>query len=333
MYPGIVDIELFLPKKVLTNAELVVDFPEWTEEQVLKKTGIARRHIAGKNETASDLAFGAAEKLLAKYSGVIKKIDLLLFCTQSPDYALPTSACLLQERLGLSTSCLAFDYNLGCSGYVTGLSLANAMLLSGEVKNVLLLTGETYSKWMDHRDKSVRVIFGDAGTATLMTLAASELKLGPFVYGTDGRGKNKLIVHGSGARLLEDDSGLELLSEEQRPDTLFMDGAEVFSFTIKKVPEAVKAILEKADLTIGDVDWFVFHQANLFMLNHLRKQCRIPKDKFVICLEDVGNTVSNTLPVTLKSMIDDGRLKSGNRVLLIGFGVGYSWSSCIVDWL
>lgn len=333
MYPAIVGIEYFFPSNVVKNSDIASSFPEWTVEKIANKTGVEQRYISGDDETAADLAYGAAKKLLGHHQGIIDSVDLLVFCTQSPDYALPTSACLLQERLGLSTSCLAFDYNLGCSGYVVGLSIAKSMLQAGEGRTALILTGETYSKWMDSEDKSVRTVFGDAGTATLMTMSAATKSVGPFVYGTDGRGKDKLIVHGSGARCLQGDTGLELLPEGQRQDSLFMDGPEIFSFTIRVVPKTLKFLLEKSDLSKQDIDWFVFHQANLFMLNHLRKQCRLPEEKFVICLKDVGNTVSSSIPIALRMMLNDGRLQSGQKVMLVGFGVGYSWSACIVEWV
>jgi 3-oxoacyl-[acyl-carrier-protein] synthase III len=332
MFPTIVDIDYYLPEKILTNEDIAREFPEWTVEKIAEKTGINSRHIASDSQTASDLAYEAAEKLLQRHPELRDQVDLLVFCTQTPDYALPTTACVLQDRLSLQTACLAFDYNLGCSGFVVGLSVVKSMLQSGEATTALLLTGETYSKWMDPNDKSVRTIFGDAGTATLVTNSAPKNVIGPFVYGTDGRGKNRLIVHGSGARKPEDDDGLDLMSESHPQCSLFMDGAEIFSFTIRAVPKTVRNLLKKSELSWDNIAWCVFHQANTFMLEHLRKQCRIPEEKFVLCLQDFGNTVSNTIPIVLREMLSDGRLKSGQRLMLVGFGVGYSWSACILEW-
>ncbi|MGI6417595.1 MAG: ketoacyl-ACP synthase III, partial [Thermoguttaceae bacterium] len=233
----------------------------------------------------------------------------------------------------LPTSCAAFDFNLGCSGYVYGLALVKSMLESGQASKALLITGETYTKWMHPDDFSTRAIFGDAGTATLVEARERErAPIGPFVYGTDGRGKDNLIVPGSGARECALDAAEDRRLDHHRPRALFMDGPEIFSFTMRVVPTAVRSLLTKAELSWDAVDWVVFHQANRFMLEHLRKQCRIPTEKFVYCLEDYGNTVSNTIPITLADMVNDGRLRRGHRVMLVGFGVGYSWSACILHW-
>ena len=320
-------IAYHLPEGVLTNEEIIREHPDWSVEKIYEKTGIRSRHIAAPDETASDLAAQAAEKLFASGACTPDQIDCLLFCTQTPDYALPSSACILQHRLGIPTDCAALDYNLGCSGYVYGLSLAKAMLESGQRKRVLLLTGETYSKWIDPQDRSVRTIFGDAGTASLIELGGEAEQIGPFVYGTDGRGEDRLIVPNSGARKREN-----VVPEGHDPNYLFMDGAEIFTFTIRSVPKAVRALLTKAEMTVDDVDLVVFHQANTFMLNHLRQRCRIPEDKFVIDLDTYGNTVSNTIPIALANLAESNRLQPGQRVMLVGFGVGYSWSACMIQW-
>ncbi len=318
-------IEYALPTGVCTNRDLTESACPWSEDEIHAKTGIVQRHVAASDETAADLAYRAADRLLGSVDSASDSIDLLVFCTQTPDFALPTTACLLQDRLKLPTTCAAFDFNLGCSGYVYGLAIVKSMIETGEATKALLLTGETYTKWIHPDDFSTRVIFGDAGTATLVETTESEhAPIGPFVYGTDGRGKDNLIVPSSGAR--QDTLG------KQRPESLFMDGPEIFSFTMRAVPTAVRSLLAKAELGWGTVDWAVFHQANRFMLEHLRKQCRIPAEKFVYCLENYGNTVSNTIPITLADMVNDGRLHTGDRAMLVGFGVGYSWSACMVQW-
>lgn len=326
--------EYYLPPATLTNEDIAKGHPDWSVDKIHEKTGIASRHIAAPDETASDLAVKAAQKLFA--SGVCKPedIDLLVFCTQTPDYALPTSACLIQTRLELPTTCAAFDFNLGCSGYVYGLSIVKGMLESGQATKALLVMGETYSKWIDENDRSVRTIFGDAGSATLIECAEApvdEQFMGPFVFGTDGTGKNRLIVHNSGSRTMSDEDR-QTLPEGHSDHHLFMDGPEIFTFTIRTVPRTVKALLAKADCTIDDVDLFVFHQANTYMLEHLRKRCKIPEDKFIINLENCGNTVSNSIPIVLKDLADNGRLKKDMKIALVGFGVGYSWAAAVINW-
>ncbi len=321
----------------MTNEELSLEYPEWTVEKIFNKTGIRSRHIAGSDETASDLACSAAEKLFALGRARKSDIDFLLYCTQSPDYPLPTTACLIQERLGLPTTCGALDFNLGCSGFVYGLALAKGLVETGSADNVLLLTGETYSKYINAGDRSVRTIFGDAAAATLISGdGATGEAIGPFVYGTDGAGAKNLIVPAGGSRQARDSRTAQEHRDEsgciRSENDLYMNGSEIFTFTLKAVPMAISALYEKSGITAESVDLFVFHQANKFMLDTLRKKCQIPEEKFVITMENIGNTVSSTIPIALKDAEDSGKLKKGMHVLLTGFGVGYSWAACMVEW-
>lgn len=319
------------PDKVLSNEELAELYQGWSAEKILEKTGVRQRHVVSGGTCASDLAYAAATRLLDDES---REIDWLLFCTQSPDFLLPTTACLLQHRLGLPTSCAAMDFNLGCSGYIYGLATADAFLRSGAASRVLLLTGDTYSRLIHPSDKSTRTIFGDAGTATLLN-RDSGTKLHSFVLGTDGAGAMNLVVQTRGARhpaaseqaAVTDESG-----NLRDPNCLFMNGPEIFNFTLKAVPALVRRVLERADLTLDEVDLVVFHQANAFMLEHLRKKLAIPPEKFVVYLENCGNTVSSTIPLALEHVIASGRLRPGMKVMLAGFGVGYSWGGCILEW-
>ena len=261
----------------------------------------------------------------------------MLLCTQSPDYFLPTTACTLQSRLGIPTSAGALDFNLGCSGYIYGLGLAKGLIESGQAHNILFLTGETYSKFIHPDDRSVRTIFGDAGSATLLQGVPMESAIepiGPFVYGTDGRGAKNLIVHAGALRkaALEGEVEKDAFDNIRGPENLYMNGAEIFAFTLRTVPAAVEAVLQKAEISLDDVDLFVFHQANEFMLKHLRAKIGIPEHKFVLSMRDVGNTVSSTIPIALRNCLDQGRLQPGSRVLLVGFGVGYSWGATILRW-
>ena len=331
-HAAISKIAYYLPETVLTNDELVDGSSKWTAEQIHEKLGIRTRHIASQSETASDLAAKAAENLFAENPDIDRKtIDLLVFCTQSPDYLLPTSACMLQNRLGLPTSCAAFDFNLGCSGYIYGLSIIKGMLETGQCHKALLLNGETYSKWMDASDISVRAIFGDAGTATLVEKSETG-SIGPFVFGTDGEGAHHLIVHGHAARPLSHDPLLSKLPPHHQRDALFMDGPEIYSFTLESVPKSFRKLLSDSNLTINDMDLVVFHQANTFMLEQLRKYCMIPVNQFVIDLENYGNTVSCTIPIVLSNLLKNNQLHQGMRLALVGFGVGLSWGGCLVDW-
>ena len=321
-------IRTYLPKTVVTNEDLAAAFPNWPANQIFLKTGIRERRVAAQDQCASDLAFGAACELLAE-SG--KCVDWLLFCTQTPDYLLPTTACILQQRLGLPTSCACIDFNLGCSGYVYGLAIAQSLIAGNGAERVLLLTADTYSKLLHANDKTTRTIFGDAGTATLVCKNA-RARLHSFILGTDGLGADHLIVRGGGAR-----DGC--LRQQNMPPPfvasdccLYMDGPEIFNFTLSAVPNMVDQVLKKANLSKESVDLFVFHQANAFMLQHLRRKMGISEDRFVIDLELTGNTVSSTIPLALANANAAGRLKGGMKILLAGFGVGYSWGGCILEW-
>lgn len=319
-----------LPNKSLTNELLVEEFPEWSVDKIADKVGINTRYIADDNETAADLAIKAAKKLFATDLTINRdEIDFVLFCTQSPDYFLPTSACLIQDRLGLPTTCGALDFNLGCSGYIYGLSLAKGLIMGGIAKNVLFLTGETYTKHLHPKDKGNRTIFGDAGSATLISTEGLA-EIGNFSLGTDGRGAENLIIK-TGAFRHKNAMNDLIFDEKANPtssDYLFMNGSEIFNFTIDIVPTLVKDILDKNELSKEDIDGYIFHQANAFMLNFLRKKLKIEEEQFHYYMSEVGNTVSSTIPIVLYEKLKENKLK-GN-LLLAGFGVGYSWGGCIL---
>jgi 3-oxoacyl-[acyl-carrier-protein] synthase III len=316
-------IEYHLPEQVLTNEQLARDFPEFTVAKIEAKTGISERRIAAPAECASDLAVQAAQRLFQ--TGISPgDVEYILFCTQSPDYLLPTTACLLQHRLGIPTTAGALDFNLGCSGYIYGLSLAKGLIESGQVRNVLLLTAETYSKYIDRGDRGLRTLFGDGAAATWIVGAPATdpavPSIGPVAFGTDGTGECNLIVSQGGAR------------QPEAGKRLTMNGGEIFSFTLQTVPAAVRQILERAGLALADVDRFVFHQANQYMLENLREKIGIPAEKFIVEMRDCGNTVSSTIPIALKRAARAGGIQAGQRVMLVGFGVGYSWGAVLLRW-
>ncbi len=337
MQGTIAAIEYYLPQKALLTEDLAAEFPEWPAAKIEAKTGIRERRIAGEEECSSDLAVAAARKLFDSGACRPADIDYILLCTQSPDYFLPTTACLLQDRLGVPQSAGALDFNLGCSGFVYGLGLAQGLIATDQAAAVLLLTAETYSKFIHPRDRSVRTLFGDAAAATLVTgRAASAPLVGPFVYGTDGSGAENLIVPTGGMRSPRTAGSAAPAEDEggnvRSRDNLFMNGAEIMNFTLDAVPESVCALLRKAGLELGDVDLFVFHQANRFMLEHLRKRIGILPERFQVTMSHCGNTVSATIPIALKHAALEGRLREGSLVMLVGFGVGYSWCSALVRW-
>jgi 3-oxoacyl-[acyl-carrier-protein] synthase-3 len=329
-------ISSYLPAGKLTNEQLAEEFGDWHASQILSKTGVAVRGVAAPDECASDLGVAAARRLFEGSGRSADEIDFLVFCTQSPDYFTPTTACVMQDRLGLKTSCGAIDVNQGCSGYVYGLALAKSLVEAGTAENVLLITADTYTKFINRRDRSLLTLFGDGAAATLVGSMPAESELiGPFVLGTDGRGANQIIVKAGGLRCppsaetaveREDQSG-----NWRSDENLFMDGADVFGFALKTVPQAMGQLLEKSGLTSEQLDFVIPHQANKFMLERLRAKMKIPAEKFWIDMEQCGNTVSSTIPIALESAMQQGRVKAGDRVALIGFGVGYSWGAAMVE--
>ena len=322
-------ISYYLPERILSNQDLIQNFPEWSVEKVVSKLGISERHVVDDNECASDLAYNAAKKMFDEHSINPQSIDFILLCTQSPDYLLPTTACILQNRLGIPTTAGALDFNLGCSGYVYGLSLAKGLICAGIAVNVLFLTAETYTKHIHPKDKGNRAIFADGASATLIsTDGFAEIK--NFSLGTDGKGAENLIIKTGGLRnpnklndIKFDENGNPISS-----DHLYMDGAEIFAFTLANVPLLVEDTLKKNNLNQSDINLFLFHQANKYMMNFLRKKIKIEEENFYYCLEKFGNTVSSTIPIALYEAQKENKLNG--YVLLAGFGVGYSWGGVIL---
>ena len=324
-------LSYYLPERIVTNAELLKDFPEWSVDKVTAKVGVTSRHLAADKETAGDLAEKAARRLFEEYGISPSEIDFLLLCTQSPDYFLPSTACLLQHRLGIPVTSGAFDYNLGCSGCIYGLAVAKGLVSAGIARNVLLLTAETYSKYLHPSDKSNRSIFGDGAAACLISTDGFA-EIGDFVCGTDGSGAENLIVK-TGASKQRKPTGIFKEDEEGHTlydDYLYMNGGAIFNFTLETVPVLVRQLLDKSGSQKEEIDYFIFHQANKFMLNTIRKVCVLPKEKFYVSLENTGNTVSSTVLIGLKDCLLNGTIKAGMQVVVAGFGVGLSWGGTIL---
>ncbi|EKT3962647.1 ketoacyl-ACP synthase III [Flavobacterium psychrophilum] len=326
-------ISVYLPESKLTNENLNNEFPEWSAEKISSKTGIFERRISSDNQFVSDLAIQAALNLFEDHSIDKNTIDFVLLCTQSPDYFLPTTACIIQDKLGLSTNCGALDFNLGCSGFVYGLALANGLIAGGTANNVLLITSETYTKFINREDKSNRTIFGDAAAACLISSGDDSGSIRKFVFGTDGSGAKNLIVKNGAVRFPLCDS-INVYSENEfvsNDNNLYMNGQEIFKFTTGSVPVLVQDCLAKNNLSLEDIDLFVFHQANKFMLDYIRRKINIPVDKFFMHFENIGNTVSSTIPIAMSEALKTGKIKKGFKVLVAGFGVGYSYGATVIE--
>ncbi len=327
-------IRYVLAEEKYSNTSFYKDFPSSEQQKKnLEKIGVDSRPVASEDEYASDLAVKAAEKLFEECNIDRSEIDFLIFCAQEFDYYTPTTACVLQSRLGLSTDIGAFDYNLGCSGFVYGLGMAKGMIMGMGCKNVLLLTSSTLTKMIHPKDKSSRFIFGDGAAATLIT--STDLPaIGEFVYGTDGKGYDKIIVKDGWRNKLNESSFVEekdAFGNCTSASSFFMNGTSVFVFSLRRVPKMIHQLLEKSSLEMKNIDLFVFHQANAFMLETLRKKLDIAEEKFFVYMKNVGNTVSSSIPIALLEAKKEGRLKEGMKVVVAGFGVGLSWSATILD--
>ena len=323
-------VAYYLPERIVTNEDIVKLFSEKAVEKISENVGIQQRHLTAPGETASDLAVKAANNLFEE-SGIDREsIDFVVLCTQCADYFMPSTACVLQNRLGLRKDIGAFDIDLGCSGYVYGLAIAKGLIMGGLATNVLLLTADNVTRYLHPQDKGNHMLFGDAATATVVSTEGSA-EIMDFVLGTDGSGANNLIVKSGASRMPErqDDLTFDKNGSPVSSDHMYMNGAQIFVFTQRIVPRLVKDVLDKNNLNQEDINLFVFHQANRFMLDFLRKKLGVLEDRFCIYLENVGNTASNTIPISLVEAKKENRVNG--KVMLCGFGVGYSWAGVVLN--
>ncbi|MDO4988800.1 MAG: ketoacyl-ACP synthase III [Synergistes sp.] len=326
----------YLPQPILTNEtlEAIYASASWTASKIYRKTGIKSRHVASA-ELVSDMAVKASKSLFSEYGVSPSEIDFVLLCTQSPDYFLPSTACIVQERLGISTLAGALDYNLGCSGYIYGLAMAKGLLCAGVASNLLLITSETYTKHIHPLDRSTRTVFGDGASATLLTKSDAE-RIGEFVLCTDGKGAQSLIVPAGGMAMPRTDDTAEEHEDAsgniRSLDNIYMNGPEIYAFTLRTLPGLIEDILIKNHTTMEEIDYVILHQASKLVLTSLRDKLNIPDDKFCIDIEEIGNTVSSTIPIALKRAIErkNPKVQTGCKILIAGFGVGYSWGGTII---
>lgn len=334
MQNSIKDISCYFPEKVLTNELLQSKFPNLKLPELTRLTGVNQRHICAEDETSVDMAVAAAENLFCESSTKKSDIDFIIFCSAGGDYITPASACIIQDKLGLPLNCGAFDYNQGCTGYIYGLSMADSIISSGNASNILLITSEAITSTIHPKDSSNRAIFGDGATASIITKSGIQSNFGKFIFGTDGSKFDRIIIkHG------KERYPLPKFSEEDKIDgygnisndaNFYMDGSEVFNFSVTKAPELVSQLLDSAGLNFNDVDFFIFHQANRIILETIGRKLKVPKNQLIIDIETTGNTVSSTIPIALKKSLDNGKIKHGDILLIAGFGVGFSWGGTIL---
>lgn len=326
------DIGVFVPESCLSNEMLAAQFPGTSADGLYKLSGIRRRGLADDDHTPADLAFFAAQELFARNPEARQEIEALIFCSEGPDYKAPATACLLHARLGLKPSCLALDIPAGCTGFVNGLMVAKSLINSGAIAHVLLLTAEIPTRVIDSNDLHLRMLFGDGACASLVSHSREE-KVGNFVFGTDGAGAHHLWVERSGFRDPADSAWLEQNRHDPKQmkyGKMIMDGKEILHFSLTRVPQLIIDTLSRNSLKKEDIDLYVFHQASAIILKSLKKKCSIPDDKFYVHLEECGNTVSSSIPLALAHAREQGRLHPGQKVMLVGFGIGLSWAATVI---
>ena len=285
--------------------------PEWDYDRLLLKTGIKNRYILDSSQTPEELSFEAGRKCIEKVDA--SKIDGIIYVTQSPSQPLPTRACYLQEKLKLPTNSLAFDINQGCSGFIYALSLASSLIKSDNASKILVICADYYSKYISVNDRTSRPIFSDAAAAVVVE-SSKKNEVGPFIFKTSGIGGKFLTV--------------KKFSNKHK---LYMNGPEVLKFSLALVPEATNDLLIKSGLDINDIDYFIFHQASAVVLNKLQKKLKISDDKWFNRLENLGNTVSATIPIAINILQKEKKFLDNNRYLMMGFGVGLSVAGCIIS--
>ena len=328
-------IEYVLPDRCVTNDDLDRMHPDWSIHKVAKRTGVLTRFICGQDETALDLAARACENLFESQIVAREDIGGIIVCTQSPDHIMPPNATLLQHRLGLPLTVAAFDYSLGCSGFIYGLFLAKALVESQSLDNILLITAEAYSKLIIHpQDRGTMALFGDGAAVSLIHKGTKGV--GEIILGTDGSGGDRVIVPAGGSRMpRSSETCVEIVNAFGNVHTLeniHMDGPAVMNFVKKRIPGCVTDLLNQAGYTQDDIALFIFHQGSALSLDYLETALKIPKEKVYRNLARVGNTVSASIPIAIRDAQSEGLLGPGSRALLTGFGVGFSWGACIVEW-
>ncbi|WP_186647841.1 ketoacyl-ACP synthase III [Fluviispira vulneris] len=320
MFANIECISYYLSKNDFDNYNASKIFSNYTPEKIYQKTGINNRKIANANEFSSDLATSACEALFLEHKINRSEIDYLILCTQSPDYLMPTTACIVHKNLGLQNWCGAININQGCSGFIYSLGVAKGLLETHQAENVLLITSETYSKHLEPSDHSTRTIFGDGAASILINRKANYQKMNTFLYGTDGSGLNNLISYKGGMK-----------SCESNNNYFYMNGPEVFHFAINAVPEMFKKLISDFEINLNEIDFFIFHQANKYMLDSLKNKLKIPDEKFLCFMSEHGNTVSASIPIVFSEFVKNKTIKRGDKIIMVGFGIGYSYSLSVID--
>lgn len=328
-------IEYYLPENKVTNNDLSIENPSWEMEKAEGKSGVKNRYLALEDETSLDLAIKAIDKLHLKDGTQLDKINAIIFCTQSPDYIMPANSFLIHKHFKFSEKVWSFDLNLACSGYVYGLAIAKGMIESGMAKCVLLVTAETYSKYTNPKDRSTRILFGDAAAASILTNDISKGII-DIILSTSGEKFDTFYIPAGGMKTPKNIDTKQISSDSsgnsKSLENIHMNGFAVWQFISKKVSEQITELLNRNNLSVDDIDLFVFHQASKLTLDSLIKALGVSSNKVFTNIEKVGNTVSSSIPIALKDAEDAGKLKRNNLIILSGFGVGLSWGSILMKY-
>lgn len=331
---GITGMAAAVPARIITNYDFDLYFNKQDIKEIVDKIGVRERRFADENTCSSDLCFAAAEKLLSEMNIKRDEIDLLVFISQTPDYRMPATSVLLQQRLGLPTNTIAFDINLGCSAFLYGLAVVYSMMSGGQIRKALILDGETRSKVYSLRDRKTGFLFGDAGIASLIE-CGQRFGKSYISLNSDGSRESLIKINAGGYRKMSscetvkenvvDEYG-NIRSEEQG----YMNGADVFTFVIREVPKDFYHLLEFSGSDLSQIDYFIFHQANSYINGYLIKKLKLPSDRVPSTIEKFGNTSSVSIPLTITSELKD-KVSTRKRLLLSGFGVGLTWGTAIID--
>lgn len=314
-----------VPPRIVDNSHFEKTFGVDAVRDVTKMIGVEKRHYVEPGVATSDLCHEAANRLMDQLGWERDSVDGIIFVSQSADYLLPATSCMLQERLGLRKSIIAYDVSLGCSGYPYGLWLAMMAVQTGAMKRVLLAVGDVSTRRSDPNDRATVMLFGDAGTVTAIEYREGEVV--DFVLGTDGSGAENLIIPSSWHRIRKAEGRLEGRNLEM----LYMDGGEIFNFTLKSVPPLIRDTMEAAGRTVEDYDAFLLHQANMFMIKHIAKKAKLPPEKVPINMDRYGNTSSASIPLLMTSDLPELLQGGRRRIGMFGFGVGYSWAAASME--
>jgi 3-oxoacyl-[acyl-carrier-protein] synthase-3 len=329
------NIAYHLPDKIISNDDIKKENPDWDMELIFQRSGVMNRHVALDNETALDLAVKACEKLSIESPEGFKSIDAIIFCSQSQDYIMPPNSCVLHKHLSLPDNVFAVDINSACSGFIHNLALAQGLIMSKSASNVLIINADTYSKYINPLDRSVRVLFGDAASACLVNNSEDHRGIKDILCATSGKDFEKFIIPAGGCRTPKStDTNVPITNKSGNVRTLeniHMDGMGILTFVTSKVPAQIQEILKKNNLNINDIDLFIFHQASKLAVDTLSKILNLSPQKVHYNISEIGNVVSASIPISLCEALAQKKIKPGDKILISGFGVGLSWGTAIIQ--